>query len=427
MKALVSFLLCAAAFANESFATGLPEAYESVDWIASSGTQWINTEFTPSCMDRVETKIRFLALEERNYALFCARDSNAKKSITCIRSSGGSWRFDRDAASSYASPASVVSNDYYVVMDAGTRECHINGELKITNCGSEGDFEVGSPLVLFATHKGVLDDSEMTNKCSMLLYYFRVYNSSGETVADLQPCRRKSDNKPGLYDLKNGKFLTNAGTGEFKAPLIAVPSGYRAMNWIRSSGAQYIDTGYTPICTDRVVTKFCIINTELSSWQALYCARAGSGSSGRTFTCQLGKTGGVPALRFDYNTGTRGWSGIVSNNCEYVLEVDGNSQSYKIDGNELTGIETVAGSFVVGSSLHLFGTEAGVNLGAYKLYFLKVFSKDGILVCNCVPCERKSDQAAGLYDLVGDRFLENLGTGVFVVGEHHLGFTLIVR
>lgn len=36
-----------------------------------------------------------------------------------------------------------------------------------------------------------------------------------DVVLHLVPCYRKSDNKPGMYDLINDVFYTNAGTGEF--------------------------------------------------------------------------------------------------------------------------------------------------------------------------------------------------------------------
>ena len=32
---------------------------------------------------------------------------------------------------------------------------------------------------------------------------------------DFVTCYRKSDNKPGLYDIVEGKFYTNQGTGDF--------------------------------------------------------------------------------------------------------------------------------------------------------------------------------------------------------------------
>ena len=47
----------------------------------------------------------------------------------------------------------------------------------------------------------------------------RIYSckiSDGDTlVRNFIPCVRKSDSKPGLFDVVNGQFYTNAGTGEF--------------------------------------------------------------------------------------------------------------------------------------------------------------------------------------------------------------------
>jgi len=37
----------------------------------------------------------------------------------------------------------------------------------------------------------------------------------GELIHDFIPCYRKSDQKPGMYDLISGEFYTNAGSGEF--------------------------------------------------------------------------------------------------------------------------------------------------------------------------------------------------------------------
>jgi hypothetical protein len=54
---------------------------------------------------------------------------------------------------------------------------------------------------------------------SSAIFKGRIYNAviskDNEIVADFVPCYRKSDNKPGMYDLVTGTFFTNAGTGEF--------------------------------------------------------------------------------------------------------------------------------------------------------------------------------------------------------------------
>lgn len=44
---------------------------------------------------------------------------------------------------------------------------------------------------------------------------------NGETIRNFVPCYRKADHKPGMYDIVNGVFHTNKGTGEFiVAPVV---------------------------------------------------------------------------------------------------------------------------------------------------------------------------------------------------------------
>ena len=45
------------------------------------------------------------------------------------------------------------------------------------------------------------------------LYSSQIYDNNN-LVRNFIPCKRKSDNKPGLYDLVEGKFYTNQGSGE---------------------------------------------------------------------------------------------------------------------------------------------------------------------------------------------------------------------
>lgn len=40
-------------------------------------------------------------------------------------------------------------------------------------------------------------------------------NENGTPIREFIPCYRKADNKPGMYDIVNNVFYTNAGTGEF--------------------------------------------------------------------------------------------------------------------------------------------------------------------------------------------------------------------
>lgn len=50
-----------------------------------------------------------------------------------------------------------------------------------------------------------------------------------------------------------------------------------------------------------------------------------------------------------------------------------------------------------------------------KIYFSKLYNEDKLLF-DLIPCYRKSDKVAGMYDLVSNTFFTNQGTGEFIVG-----------
>ena len=50
--------------------------------------------------------------------------------------------------------------------------------------------------------------------CNIRIYYCKIWDNN-ILFRNFIPCYRKSDNVAGLYDLVNGVFYTNAGTGTF--------------------------------------------------------------------------------------------------------------------------------------------------------------------------------------------------------------------
>lgn len=51
-----------------------------------------------------------------------------------------------------------------------------------------------------------------------------------------------------------------------------------------------------------------------------------------------------------------------------------------------------------------------------KIYSAKI-SKNGLCVCDVIPCYRKSDNEPGMYDIVNGVFYTNQGNGKFIVGK----------
>lgn len=68
-----------------------------------------------------------------------------------------------------------------------------------------------SPLA--TSNSIIIAGSKIRNQLSCKTYSFVAYDN-GVKVADFIPCYRKSDDKPGMYDLVTETFLVNQGTGE---------------------------------------------------------------------------------------------------------------------------------------------------------------------------------------------------------------------
>lgn len=88
---------------------------------------------------------------------------------------------------------------------------------------------------------------------------------------------------------------------------------------------------------------------------------------------------------------------------------------YDVNGERLVITETATGSSN-DHNLHLFSSSAHRTFAkSLRLYNCKLYDGNTI-VRDFVPCYRKSDDVAGLYDVANDVFYPNAGTGSFTVG-----------
>lgn len=190
---------------------GLPSAYQAVEYIQSHGTEWINTRFSPN----IETDVIIdfsdfnnngnsyaspfgLAITMSYVGLYKHYNSNA------VYTSFGS-RIDV----TYHTPYNwvdriVISQSKNGVFENNTRVLPAYSNLTFT--------ETAQNIYVFARSDGEGNVERIT---IFKLYGLQI-NDNGIQVRNYIPCYRKSDNKPGLYDLVTRAFYTNAGTGEFE-------------------------------------------------------------------------------------------------------------------------------------------------------------------------------------------------------------------
>lgn len=375
----------------------LPDTYQEVEYLEASGTQYIDTNFTPN----INTKAYAEFYVSTTPCGLYSSDSGASLStnFSSYISGSGKWRFGSGVAT-----VSISSNSFYTSIQDKTG-ITINGTNFYDYDTTISDFTSTKTITLLRTN---------TVGFKGKIYKFKLYDGNN-IVRNFIPCYRKSDEKPGMYDTVNGVFYTNDGTGEFIFGVTenALPSVYQEVEYLESNGTQYIDTGYAFTEPElKIVGKYRKTST-------------------------LGRN--VFGLDFWPNTPRKihgniynkalylGNSSVVTNitqalNEDYIFEFEfkNNVAKWIINGIEYTynganGWEGVSD----GETDYLFASR-GLNGPGYvftgRIYYVKFYDNNGDLVRNFVPCYRKLDNKPGMYDVVNGVFYTNEGTGDFVVG-----------
>ena len=187
-----------------------------------------------------------------------------------------------------------------------------------------------------------------------------------------------------------------------------IPSAYQEVRYIQTTGTQYINTGFVPNQDSRAIVDVELVNTSNST--IIFGSRSGNNVAENSF--MLWNING--ALRFDYDEQVNS-TGIAVGGRHFV---DINKNVATIDNQTFTA---TYGTF---SSVYNFLLGTGVNGGAAdsrmssgKWYSCKLYD-NGTLIRDLVPCYRKDDNVAGMYDLVNAVFYTNAGTGSFTVGAN---------
>lgn len=280
------------------------------------------------------------------------------------------------------------------------------------------------------------------------IYYFKIYVNN-VLVRNFVPAKRKSDNVLGLYDLVNNAFYTNAGTGTFTAGHIVDVSvnpigsgtigietsgnntiltananaGYEFENWtldgytqleyIQSSGTQYIDTGIIATPTTQVLIEASMLTK--GSYNVNHLFGAGSSTSGEGFGSNDFLFGQANQSYY-YRAGSSATTHGTGDTNQHIFNVYANGR-FSVDETEYTSTSVLTGQGT--KSMFLFRSNI-INYGGYtgnnKINYCKIYDSNS-LVRDFIPVIRHSDAQIGLLDLVNLKFYGNSGTGSFIGGD----------
>lgn len=236
----------------------------------------------------------------------------------------------------------------------------------------------------------------------------RIYRFTVAGVCDMIPARKRSNGHIGMYDLVRRQFFENAGEGQFTfGKLPVLPDGYTQLEYLESTGTQYIDTGVVPNQDTSVE-----LDGSIDGYGIFFGVRTAALVDISTIQ---GTSTGYWAM--GYNTSADAIGTKDSNRHVWFK----NKNLQYMDG-ELKNNYTYANFTAMGNA-YLFaynnnGTVGYVINGRVRIYSCKIWATaDSVLVRHMIPAKRNSDGVVGMYDIMNDVFLTNQGTGDFVYGS----------
>ena len=200
--------------AFEKSGGGLPEGYTAVNYLQSSGTQWINTEYILQSSDTVEFKAEYVQKGSLNNttAYLCGSDKWYGVDFSISEDTKGYGIrdvFGPLITKSGAIPK--VGTEFVVVSSISLLRVVVGETITEIPKGAQTYTPLNWPVYLFTTNRNkTAYGAAFIGK----IYYAKITNSQGEMTLNCIPCL-DADGVPCLYDLISKKALYNIGTGSF--------------------------------------------------------------------------------------------------------------------------------------------------------------------------------------------------------------------
>ena len=250
-------------------------------------------------------------------------------------------------------------------------------------------------------------------------------SKESEVIMDLVPARRKTDGTVGFYDQLNGDFyLDESGIG-FIEPPREIPEGYVGIDYVESSGTQYINTGVKG--ASDVAVEIEVYNAHSASSVQVFGSRIGF------LNQQLSLSFQAEAESYGYRVcwGTKNADSLSKKTDDafrtfafgasrYIF-IDG---KYFVNSNDDMPLSFASQDF--STTLDLFAFNLNNNgtphnqAASVRIASLRLF-KAGEMVRDFTPMLSLADGRVGLYDRLNGVFYGNSGTGELLMGPATAG------
>lgn len=422
LKSLVTIGVCLVSSMAAVAENSLPDGYKVVEYIEGDGSGYVVTDFVPNPVtDKIEVKIAFLQTTAANY-IFSARGTNVSKSWAAQTQSAATFRYDVNGyVNGGVAINEIATGTPYTFTTDGVRLNWTGGDPIASNTSDPNDlnYTVEGPLTFLCI--GV----NAVYKSSGRIYSARIWRN-GNLIHDLRPIADQLGENARLYDFcDNPCALTHYGL--FLAdPSARIPSklprGYRLLPYLRSTGREFINTGFRPTGATDVSFRFFLHPS--TAYQSPFGARKG-GERQFFVACPTVGCMEQPSEKCEYffvrynEQGSD--SGMVSHLkrpfARGAHEFRFADHSWTLDGIPFTTFSPE--TFEAAYPAYVFACNnngSAVFHARMDFYSLRLSdSATGRAVRHFLPMQRISDGVLGLYDFAGSQAGNDAKDGNFFV------------
>ena len=377
---------CKVYYCNSDYCDNDGNGYTEVDYIETTGEQYIDTEYVFKNKPKVIGEIMINSASDMDIM----GNNNARAGCFIINYEN--------------------LNFYYRYSETSYTLFKTNTSIKIWH-----NFEFSDKLIIDGIEKGSVSSYDFSsntqnfligkarNKYSFARFKRIIIYDGDEIVRDLIPVYRENDNKSGMFDTVNKKFYTSKTDKDFYYEINnkekELPNKDSELEYIESTGEQYIDTGYVFRNKPKVIGEIMITSSTNMDIMGNNNLRAGCFIINYENLNFYYRYSDASYTLFRTNTSIKTW-----HNFEF-------SDKLIIDGIEKGGIN----SYDFSSNTQSFLIGKGRIFGLAKFKEIKMYDGDE-LVRDLVPYYKKDINKVGMLDKVQNVFYENQGTGEFLWG-----------
>lgn len=411
----------------------LPSAYQQVEYIESSGTQYIDTGVIGGNTVGYDLSFVPTNVSGDNAYIGVRESTNTASRFTLGSNTNGLYAGFNDLTYYQyqgQQPRLTDGTKYNVKVNLNNdRQFVLDGNVGSNNFENLTLATITKNIFVFCANWGGSPNYFQSSKL-----YSLIITDGTTLVRNFIPCYRKADSVIGLYDTVNSVFYTNAGSGTFTKgndvmPKVkkliknndyviraykgsslyynALPSEFKAVEYIESSGLEYIDTGVIPTNNTEVSADFIVVNFNSNVVNYMF----GNYEAGKLFALYRNTSDIFGVMFSNYD-----------NFSSYEIQLDTrykaklNSTGAYINGSSIKSFTTLP-DFTATNSLYIFkGNGSSRPPAILKLYGFTIKESNKV-IRKLIPCYRISDTTIGLYDLVNGVFYTNAGTGAFTKGS----------